>query len=280
MLHALGADLDKKSSHGVPPIYWAACYNQPACVRMLVRLGANVQPLLRLVHRVTDKPEIAAIVKKVRAFLAATGLVRAEHQFALHSLAQLVAFHNLPRHASQPSPAYVEAFALRFGVAIQSQLIVAPLLVATTPARRKLVLLAARTAVDAAVKHAADADIAAEDAAGTTSIDAVLVVSVLNILLSADRVWELFNLRTVSRMTRRRSFPVPGYPLIELPTGPVEEMLVGHGSGLVSWKVVLRAYDLHGQDDNEVNDYFKEEGCDNDFDDNDEDDDDEEEEEE
>ena len=70
-------------------------------------------------------------------------------------------------------------------------------------------------------------------------------------------------------MTRRRSFPVPGYPLIELPTGPVEEMLVGHGSGLVSWKVVLRVYDLHAQADDEVNDY-EEEGYDDDSDGNEE----------
>ena len=206
-----------------------------------------MQPLLSLPDEYADRPEIAPIVEKVRAFLAATGLVRAEHQFALHSLAQLVAFHNLRRHASQPPPAYVEAFGVRFGVAIQSQLVVAPLLVATTPARRKLVVLAARTAVDAAVKHAADADIAARAAVGTTSIDAALVVSVLNILLSADRVRELLNLRLVSRMTRRRSFPVPGYPLMELPTGPVEEMLVGQGCGVVSLVVVVRAMYLHGQ---------------------------------
>ena len=140
---------------------------------------------------------------------------------------------------------YIEAFALRFGVAIQSQLVVAPLLVAKTPARRKLVTMAASCAVDAAVKHAADADIAAEAAVGTKSIDAALVVSVLNILLSADRVQELFSLRMVSRMTRRRSFPVFGYPLIELPTGPVEEMLVGHGCGVVSFVVVVRAMYLH-----------------------------------
>ena len=42
---------------------------------------------------------------------------------------------------------------------------------------------------------------------------------------------------------------------MEVPTGLLEEMLVGHGSGLVSWKVVLRAYDLHAQADDEVNDY-------------------------
>ena len=77
------------------------------------------------------------------------------------------------------------------------------------------------------------------------SIDAALVVSALNILLSADRVRDLFDLRMVSRMTRRRSFPVPGYPLIELPTGPVEEMLVGHGCGVVSFVVVVRAMYLH-----------------------------------
>ena len=51
----------------------------------------------------------------------------------------------------------------------------------------------------------------------------------------------------VSRMTRRRSFPVPGYPLIELPTGSLEEMLVGHGCGVVSFVVVLRAMYLHMQ---------------------------------
>ena len=108
---------------------------------MLVRLGANVQPLLSVPDAFAEKPEIVPIVEKVRAFLAATGLVRAEHQFALHSLAQLVEFHNLPRHASQPPPAYVEAFALRLGVVIQSQLVVAPLLVATTAARTGELLL-------------------------------------------------------------------------------------------------------------------------------------------
>ena len=88
---------------------------------------------------------------------------------------------------------------------------------------------------------------------GLSEPTAALVVSVLNILLSADRVRELFNLRMVNRMTRRRSFPVPGYPLIELPTGPVEEMLVGHGCGMVSFVALVRAMYLHGLAADEVN---------------------------
>ena len=54
---------------------------------MLVWLGANVKPLLSFPGWIRYKPEIVPIVEKVRTFLAVTELVRAEHQFALHSLA-------------------------------------------------------------------------------------------------------------------------------------------------------------------------------------------------
>ena len=82
-------------------------------------------------------------------------------------------------------------------------------------------VLAVRTAMDAAVKHATDADITGRDAAGTTFIDAALVMSVLK--------------------TRKKH-------TLSLITGPVEEMLVvGQGCGVVSFVKVVRAMYLHGQ---------------------------------
>ena len=56
-------------------------------------------------------------------------------------------------------------------------------------------------------------------------------------------------------MTRRRNFPVPGYPLIELPTSPMEEMLLSHGSGAMVIVVVLGAMYLQRQAANGLNDY-------------------------
>ena len=87
-----------------------------------------------------------------------------------------MAFHNLPRHASQPPSTYV--------VAIQNQLVVAPPLALTaretmTPSNRLLVRFAARAAVDSAVAHTA---------LGEESLDVALAIDVLNLLMSADRV--------------------------------------------------------------------------------------------
>jgi hypothetical protein len=86
----------------------------------------------------------------------------------------------------------------------------------TTPARRKLVLLAARTAIDAAVAHAVSEG---------TPLDAALVVEVMNLLSSGDRVRDLHNLRLTCTLTMRGSLPVPGYPLLERPTGVVESFV-------------------------------------------------------
>ena len=72
-------------------------------------------------------------------------------------------------------------------------------------------------------------------------MDVALVVKVLNILMSADRVRDMYHLRMMCRMTRRRSFPVPDYLLIELLPKLMGEILVGHGSSVVSFVFVLRA---------------------------------------
>jgi hypothetical protein len=108
----------------------------------------------------------------------------------------------------------------------------------TTPAKRLRVRLAARIAVDAAVKHAADE---------AKPIDATVVVDMMNLLMSRDRMTNLRNL--TSTMTYRGSFPVRGYPLLELPTGVVESFAAGRWAWLVSFRCICRAFDLHSRRD-------------------------------
>jgi hypothetical protein len=50
-------------------------------------------------------------------------------------------------------------------------------------------------------------------------LDAAVVVEVMNLLMSRDRVRDLRSLRFTCQLSRRGSFPVPSYPLLELPTG-------------------------------------------------------------
>jgi hypothetical protein len=87
-----------------------------------------------------------------------------------------------------------------------------------------LVLLAARTAIDSAVTHAATEG---------KPLDAKLVVDVMNLLTSRADLQDLCNLRLVCKLTYRGSFPVPSYPLLELPTGVVESFVGGSCSNKV-----------------------------------------------
>jgi hypothetical protein len=119
---------------------------------------------------------------------------------------------------------------------MHDSLFVVPFAAATTAATRKLVLLAARTAISAAVAHAADE---------AKPIDAALVVEVMNLLMSRDRVRDLHILRTTCKLTHRGSFPVPRYPLLVLPTGVVEGFVGGSGLRHVSFRCLCRTLALH-----------------------------------
>jgi hypothetical protein len=178
-------------------------------------------------------------VEDIRSFLDATGFVHSPHQFTLHSVAQLTAYY-LDHHASDQPQDAVDDFARRFAVVMQDRLIVAPLEAAAakttrTPAKRRLVRLTARTAIDAAVAHADEED---------EPIDAGLVAEVVNLVMSPDRVRDLHSLRLPCKLTRRRSFSVPGYPLLELPTGVVESFLGGDCSRHVSFDCIRWALGL------------------------------------
>jgi hypothetical protein len=123
----------------------------------------------------------------------------------------------LRHYANQPEA--VRDFTSRFAVAIQGSLVVAPFEAAagyatTTPAKRKLMLLATRTAIDEAVAHAT---------AEAKPINAVLVAEVMNLLMSYDTVRDLHSLHLTYKLTYRRSFPVPRHPLLELATGVIED---------------------------------------------------------
>jgi hypothetical protein len=85
----------------------------------------------------------------------------------------------------------------------------------------------------------------AHAASEAKSIDAALVVEVMNLLTSRDRVRDLHSLRATCKLTRRGSFPVPGYPLLELPTGEVEAFVGRSGSRHVSFQILLKAFALH-----------------------------------
>jgi hypothetical protein len=78
------------------------------------------------------------------------------------------------------------------------------------------VLLAARTAIDAAVANAAEEK---------KPIDVALAADVMNLMMNRDCLRDLHNLRLVCTVTMRGSLPVPSYLLKELPTGVVEAFL-------------------------------------------------------
>jgi hypothetical protein len=60
------------------------------CVRVLVRLGADVKGLF---ERAIPNAAVKPIVNNIRAFVAATTLDRSEHQFTLYSITQLAAYY-------------------------------------------------------------------------------------------------------------------------------------------------------------------------------------------
>jgi hypothetical protein len=278
VLHELGADVNKIDRQSGSTVYIAACKGHAECIRVLLaleadvnkcwseasatitaaaaawrnraesvricsRLGANVQSLLlmRAEHLGSDIPPI---VQDIRSFLDATGLVHSPHQYTLYSLSQLATCY-LERHASDQPQDTVHDFARRFAAVIQDSLIVAPFeaaagYVTTTPAKRRLVRLAARTAIDAAVTHTATE--------ANHPIDAGLVGAVMNLVMSYDTVRDLHSLRLACKLTYRRSFLVPRYPLLELPTGVVESFVGGYCSRHVSFDFVCRALGLHVED--------------------------------
>jgi hypothetical protein len=241
VLLALGANVNKCTTDRISPITLAATVvNRAEVVRLCIQLGANVQPLLLLPSLGQSIPPI---VQDIRSFLDATGLVHSPHQYTMYSLTQLAAYY-LERHASDQRQDTVDDFAWRVAVTIHDRLIVAPFEAAaaaatTTPAKRRLVRLAARTAIDAAVAHADEED---------EPIDAGLVADVMNLILTYDAVRDLHSLRMVCELTRRRSFPVPSYPLKELPTGVVESFLGGDCSRHVSFDCIRWALGLHSED--------------------------------
>jgi hypothetical protein len=244
MLLALGADVNKCMSDGHSPITVAALFSRVECVRICIQLGANVQPLLLLpAFQLHSSPSIPPIVQDIRSFLDATRLVHSPHQYTLFSVAQLTAYY-LERHVSDRPQDTVDTFAQRFAAKIRHRLIVAPFEAAaakatTTPAKRRLVRLAARTAIDAAVAHADEEN---------DPIDAGLVADVMNLLVSCDAVRDLHSLRLVCKLTYRGCFPVPRCPLLELPTGVVETFLGGSCSRKVSFRCICRALALHSED--------------------------------
>jgi hypothetical protein len=124
---------------------------------------------------------------------------------------------------------------------MQDSLVVGPFVAAaaeatTTPAKRLFVLLASRTAIDAAVSVAVTEG---------KPIDAGLVADVMNLLTSQDRLLELFRLRRTCKLTLRGSFPVPRYPLLELPTRVIEGLVGGSCSREVSFACICQALALH-----------------------------------
>ena len=82
--------------------------------------------------------------------------------------------------------------------------------------------------------------------ANDTPLDEAVATEVLNLLMSAESVQEVFGLRAVNRNTHRRSFPVPMHPTLELGTGLIEEFLCGNCTCFdLTNKVVARALYLH-----------------------------------
>jgi hypothetical protein len=72
-----------------------------------------------------------------------------------------------------------------------------------------------------------------------------VVVEVMDLLMSRDRVTYLHSLRFTCQLSRRGSFPVHGYPHLELPTGVLEAFVGGSGSRHVSFQSLLSAFALH-----------------------------------
>jgi hypothetical protein len=257
VLHALGADVNKCDEYeGFPAPIIALQEGHVESVRMLVQLGADAQWLVDWVKDIEEVDDIdddneeeeekdeemsvIAIGRGVRSFSAATALNTSSHQYTLYSVAQL-ATHYLQRHHYTDKPEAVRDFTSRFAAAMQDSLVVAPFAAAaaletTTWSKRKLVLLATRTAVDATVAHAATE---------AKPIDVKVVVEVMNLIMSRDRVRDLHSLRLTCKLTRRGSFPVPSYALLELPTSVIEDFVGGSGSRHVSFRCLLRAWDLH-----------------------------------
>jgi hypothetical protein len=211
---------------------------------MLIRLGADAEELL--LKYVDETADVTPTVNNIRTFMATTALNTSQHQFTLYSITQLAAYYVQRRqHPDQQleddQSEDVRNFALRLASEVQDSLIVAPFVqaaarVSTTPARRLLVLLAARTAVDAAVEHAAEAK---------KAVDAKVIVDVMNLLMSRDRVTDLRSLRFTCQLSRCGSFPVPSYPHLELPTEVLEAFVGGRGSWHVSFQSLLSAFALH-----------------------------------
>jgi hypothetical protein len=266
VLHELGADVKQYTTKALTPVSFAALFGHAECIRVLHELGADInkranncptiaaagrghQESLRMCTKLVLpllclspelRPNIVPIVQGVCSFLDVTALNTSEHQYTLYSVAQLAAFF-LQRHASDQPQDTVDNFALRFAGVIQDRLAVAPFEAAaaaatTTPAQRLLVLQAVRTAIDAAVSHAATE---------AKPIDAKLVADVMNLLMSRDRVRDLLSMRMVCKLTAGCSFPVPRYPLLELPTGLVESFVAGSCSNQVPFCCILRAVALH-----------------------------------
>jgi hypothetical protein len=98
--------------------------------------------------------------------------------------------------------------------------------------------MAARTAIDSAVTHAASSG---------KPICAVLVADVMNLLMSRADLQDLHNLRIACKLTFRGSFPVPGYPLLELPTGVVESFVGGSCSREVPFHCICKALAMHAE---------------------------------
>jgi ankyrin repeat protein len=158
-LHGLGANLNLCDNFVSSPVYFAALEGHVSRVTMLVHLDADVKELLLEYVDVEGTHAVIHTVNNIRTFLAATKLNTSKHQFTLYSVAQLAAYYMQRRQYPEQQPEDVRNFALRLASEVQDSLIVAPFIaaaarVSTKPARRLLVLLAARTAVDGAVKPA------------------------------------------------------------------------------------------------------------------------------
>jgi hypothetical protein len=247
VLRELGADINKCFTGGASPVCIAAQNGDVECLRLLSELGANVQPLLWITQFTVHVTNIVQIQLDVRSFLAATGLSQSPHQYTLYSLVQLAAYYLQRRHyADQQLQDIVDKddFASRFAAVVQDNRLIVPRFevaaakASTTPAQRLLVLLAARTAIDAAVAHAAEE---------AKPIDVALVADVMNLLMSCDTVRDMFSLRPTCKLTYRRSFPAPSHPLLELSTSVVEDFVGGSGSRQVAFENIKRSLALHAQ---------------------------------
>jgi hypothetical protein len=119
----------------------------------------------------------------------------------------------LQYHHYPDQPEDVRKFARRFAVMLRKRLISSPYYGMltnrgeTTPAKRLLVLLCTRTAVDAAVAHAIDQG---------KPVDATLAVRVMNLLMSHKRVRDLYSLRMTCKLTHATADSCMGVVAIAL----------------------------------------------------------------